>query len=427
MLELSGHSSLADLLQRRCLQAEDFFASMASPVIPPVEPIVVIVGSSRGGTSLLFDLLRSTGAFRAITGEHTPLYKTYGVLPIEPGHEGDAAVMRDANNTGFIEALWRHSQPLPRKRSREVDISRISVLLERQWGGLGHPAELWHRVAAKIANGSEPNVSESEILLNLSSVPGLDVRYYDTTVQTTSNRRMVPKPAGPPVPGCPAVESPPFVVPSPADGLRYLQESATRPLLLKASVDAHRLAWMADQLGDIKVVHLVRNPAASVNGLMDGWLSHGFFSYLLQQPNQLSIEGYSATDWGRDWWKFDLPPDWQNHRSQRLPKVCAWQWASAHRSILASIDELGLSYCRVKAEDIMFGDSRTHTIREVMAFCGIEAHAPVEPRVVMSTALPAAHRWHARGAEISDAVLQPQILEVAERLGYGRSMRDAWI
>ena len=396
---------------------------MCGPVRNPAAPTVVIVGSSRGGTSLLFDLLASTGGFRALPGEHTPLYRTFGALPLDsPAADGDAVINADADEQGLADAMARHSQAIPEDPSRSWDVLRVAVLLERQWGVLGYPASRWRGVAERISRLPGGRGAERQVLQILESVPGVDIRYYDAQPEAHLSAAGVAD--GPPAPASPPIESPPFVVPLPAG--RQAGDASPRPLLLKASVDAYRLRWLTSMLGDIRVIHLVRNPAASVNGLIGGWLSSGYFSYLLPEDDSLAMPGYTHRPWMRSWWNFDLPPGWRSLKNAALEDVCAAQWKLAHTAILTDLADTGLPHLRLRAEDLMNAETRAAVIGRVMGFCGVPNYRSPVPRVVMATVPPRAYRWHDCKALVEKSVYTDSVLDVAEQLGYGRSATSEW-
>ena len=148
-----------------------------------------------------------------------------------------------------------------------------------------------------------------------------------------------------------------------------------RPLLLKASMDAYRIPFLRRLFPDarLRLIHLTRNPAAAVNGMMDGWLHHGFFSHNLADRVVLDIEGYSGW-WVRSWWNFDLPPGWRRVVAQPLAGVCAAQWASAHTAIMAGL-RADPEVARVRAEDVLDARRRCRTIMQVLEFCGVRRRA----------------------------------------------------
>ncbi len=183
--------------------------------------------------------------------------------------------------------------------------------------------------------------------------PGIDPLYYDWTL--TSLRRYWsgwPLPLGPP--GDVLVEMPPFLLTWPRRCVTIRQVSQL-PLLLKTSSDAYRLDFIRRLFprSMLRIVHLVRNPAACVNGLIDGWLHRGFFAVRVADP-ELAIAGYSNRYplWGRSWWKFDLPPGWRQMTDRSLPEICAFQWASAHEAIRDHLARTDADHFQVRFEDL---------------------------------------------------------------------------
>ena len=87
------------------------------------------------------------------------------------------------------------------------------------------------------------------------------------------------------------------------------------------------------------MLHLIRDPVASVTGLMSGWLHHGFHKHRLPD-GALAIERYTLPDrpWTTAWWKFDLPPGWDRYTHRSLEEVCAFQWISANEHILRWVE-----------------------------------------------------------------------------------------
>ena len=90
---------------------------------------------------------------------------------------------------------------------------------------------------------------------------------------------------------------------------------------------------------EITVLHLIRDPVASVTGLMSGWLHHGFHKHRLPD-GALAIERYTRRErpWTAAWWKFDLPPQWGGFTRRPLEEVCAFQWISANEHILRWVE-----------------------------------------------------------------------------------------
>jgi hypothetical protein len=406
-----------------------------------VRRVVVIASSSRGGSSLLFSLLRSTGGFTCLQGEHAHLYKLYGLSGALSRGTDDGDVPADGDLRGFAHALVAEASvaedgalPDPADFPRQA-----AARLVGQWPDLAPHAFDVLDVTVDALAAHDPRRSgrpfDADAYL-LDVLRGLQERgmrveagYYDLAGGARSREGA---PAGPPTGVQPVVEEPPFVVPRPArpagpDDLR------DRPLLLKAPVDAYRLPWLAELFpaADVRVVHLVRNPAAAVNGLVDGWLDRGFYSYDVSPWARLAIGGYSHLPWGAAWWNFDLPPGWREAAGLPLADVCALQWRSAHAEILAGLAATGLPALRLHAEDLMrAGPGRDRAVAEAARFAGVDAglaRAAAEPPPVMATAPPRPGRWRDRSADLSAVLADAAVRELAERLGYGRGPDARWI
>jgi hypothetical protein len=92
--------------------------------------------------------------------------------------------------------------------------------------------------------------------------------------------------------------------------------------------------WMVKRMfpdAHFKFVVLNRNPARAISGLVDGWLSNGFYSHNLAHVAPLKIKGYTRDDrpWTAKWWNFDLPPGWAGARISPIEEVCGLQWLRA--------------------------------------------------------------------------------------------------
>lgn len=192
------------------------------------------------------------------------------------------------------------------------------------------------------------------------------------------------------------VEEPPFVsIPS---CVVYEPEiHGPKVLLFKTPQNAYRIG-LFEQLypnAEIKYIHLTRGAAQTINGLIDGWeCNYGFFAHDLHDITDLAIGGYSERyTYGDRWWKFDLPPGWTAYRDKPLEEVCAFQWLSAHDCVLKS----AVKPLRVKFEEL-FGPNRYALFEEIRKFIGLTASFNVTAplRNVMSTEPPSPFRWHKR-------------------------------
>src|SRR5207302_3293878 len=112
-------------------------------------------------------------------------------------------------------------------------------------------------------------------------------------------------------------------------------------------------------------------PAATINGLYDGWRSRWFHSHQMAEP--LRIRGYTDEfPASARWWKFDLPPGWQEYADADLLEVCAFQWRSAHEAILAETASGDVDHIQIRFEEILSGPQRRiDTLRRLGAWLGI--------------------------------------------------------
>lgn len=399
----------------------------------------MIASSSRGGSSFLFSLLRRTGHFVSLPGEHAHLYKLYGLTrPVDViAHDGDVDLTGDLD--GFAADLFSGCSRRDfdgAANPTEFEPTLLAALAQ-QWPFIADRVEEVRPTVkrlVKVASGRVPFDHDGLLLtvvmaLRKGGYP-IDPWYYDmSAVRIVERFPSLIRPHGPPNVTT-LVEEPPFVVPRPSVSTGP-SDVNRRPLLLKASIDAYRLDVIRTLFpaADVRVVHLLRNPAAAVNGLMDGWLDRGFYSHNVTARQTLAITGYSHLPWGRSWWNFDLPPGWRAVADRPLIEVCATQWRSAHESILDSLGRTGLPTIRVRAEDLFLRDRRQAALRRVMRFAGVpdSASGSLDLPPVMATALPRPARWRARYRLLRAAVAAPEICALSDALGYGSRPDEGWV
>ncbi len=241
-----------------------------------------------------------------------------------------------------------------------------------------------------------------------SNHPEINPYYYDLDVASYEREKHLLgcKPfLGPPDPYY-CLEEPPFIVIRPRMSPTN-NDIREKPLLLKASVDVYRMPLLRTLFpnAEFKIIHLIRNPAASINGLYDGWLDRGFYSYnLANYDHRLAIPGYSDRySWGQYWWNFDLPPKWEELANIPLEYVCGFQWLSSHKAII--------------------NNRRCETMDLILRFIGIDMDAGLQSiiqqlPVVMPTKPPTINRWLARKEVLLPVLAQTPMKEMLHELGY---------
>jgi hypothetical protein len=210
-------------------------------------------------------------------------------------------------------------------------------------------------------------------------------------------------------------------------------ELETQPLVIATPRNSYRLDLLGELFpnANVRVLHLIRNPTASVNGLIDGWLHAGFHNTTVDQ--ELDIAGYSdRVPGGRRWWKFDVPPDWRSVTHATLPEACALQWCSQHEAVLEHVELVGCDYLRIRYEDLVGPpDARKVAADRLARWLGVSA-GPLIAAVVggltpkMATATPRPRRWASGPNDLAPALSQPRVWDVTARLGYEPDER-LWI
>ena len=272
--------------------------------------------------------------------------------------------------------------------------------------------------------------------------PEINPFYYDISTDKVALRfPFIEIPTAPPNEWF-NVEEPPFVLQHPRRKTAP-QDLAEKTLLLKSTVDCYRMNLIERILpnAEIRIIHLTRNPAATTNGIYDGWLHRGFFSHNMQPcfsnssiVKELCIKGYSDLyPHGSSWWNFDLPEGWQEYVGRDLIEVCAFQWYSANAEIVDYLAGTKHPSCTVRFEEMVKNsESRHQVFQRMLDFMGISLESMSclnldDLPVVQSTLPPQLYRWKKRRDLISKLLHDPKIVEMSNRLGYQPSQFEEWL
>lgn len=412
-----------------------------------VRDLVLLASSSRGGSSMLAELLRYSPDLIHLQAEVNPMLRLAGLsFPISGDSDHltaahlkelspvlradlEADIAHDAGSITdmsddyqfVLTAIWRLLIQWPTLEFDIPDLLDIGFrVLERVRRGLG-----WE--PRHIVDASAFLISLLKDLRALGA--DVDQRFYDLPDSSVSRSGQIHRPGGPPCKYI--IEEPPFVVPRPWRRARDV-DVTSKTLVIKTPSNVYRMGFLRTLFPNarIRILHLTRNPAAALNGLFDGWNSHAFHSHRMSEP--LAIAGYGAgLAEERVWWKFDLPPGWRDVAGLPLLNVCAFQWRSCHEAILSDSAGLGRDYLRVRFEDLTQNSAvRTAELSRIAAWLGIPfggafartARTGVAP--VAATMPPSAGRWRRRREEIMTAI-DREVTAIADELGYGTS--DDWI
>lgn len=424
-----------------------------------VRRVVIINSASRSGSSLLYALLGKLPQLISLTGEAAPFYKLNSLIDGFNPHASDRipaellARVIDFHGLSldFLADLFRAETE---NTTALIDADRyIDDLLLRfslQWTDLEldeknlrsciETAFMEYAATHPRFDTEEFHLCLLEHLCRLS--PRINPFYYDIGTDKVALRfPFIDIPSGPPTESF-TLEEPPFIL-LPPRRKPTAEDLGDKTILLKSTVDCYRMN-LVERLfpgAEIRIIHLVRNPAATINGLYDGWHHRGFFSHNLAAriggeaaSVPLRIRGYSDRyPFGGNWWNFDLPPGWENFADRDLLDVCAYQWHSANAEILSNLADTRHKACTVHFEDIIrSADSRRAEFERMLSFMEVPSAEISMLRlnampVVQSTLPPQLYRWKKRGELIFRVLAIPQIREMAAAFGYRDDNREGWL
>jgi hypothetical protein len=410
-----------------------------------VRRLVVIGSSSRGGSTIFAELLRQTDGLLHLRAEINPFLRLTDLcFPASGTSDRLVAAQAAPARVRLGELLFYETgHPVAGFRDAEglwsfaVD---LACRLTLQWPRSSfEPSTLLPAIEATLARlarqlGWRPDELRDVQLFHAAflaelrrTYPEIDPWLYDIAPDLLE-RYCGPRPPQPLLPEL-LIEEPPFVALGPwsyptADDLER------RPLVIKTPSNAYRLDFFQQLFhrSQISLVHLVRNVAASVNGLYDAWRSAAFFSHRLS--TDLRIGSYSECfPWGSRWWKLDLPPGWERWTARPLHEVCAFQWRSAHESLLAWREDpapaSAASHLALRFEEMMGApQERRDAFDRLSAFLGLSLEDSVKAALddrlppLMATSRPRQRRWFERAALLQDVLQDPANIAVMERLGY---------
>jgi hypothetical protein len=427
---------VARLAERRGPRVADFCAR--------ARDVVVVASSSRGGSSVFSETLRASPDLLHLQAELNPLLTLAGLHPLDTGGLDDAI----APGTPFDHATLDRELALDagRRSLGPVDLRRWSTdltwRLTVQWPGVPWSADrvgqwleaAWREVLGNrspddgLPEGALQAIHLAIIRHARTEAPEVHPRMWDLDAPRVD--AAFPELSAPLPPREAVVEEPPFVPVGPWE--RATAAELDKPFIIKTPSNAYRLAFLRSLFPNarFRVLHLTRNPAAAINGLVDGWRYHGFHAHPVEPP--LQTAGYAdVRPQDARFFKYDLFPGWREVVDRPLVCVAAHQWAAAHRATLQFLDTHS-DFLRVRFEDIVGApEVRRATFRRVTDWLGVDTHPALQQVIetplppVMATARPRARRWFARADALVPALSLPVVQEVAGPLGY--TDPDTWV
>lgn len=372
-----------------------------------VKKVAVIVSPSRSGSTLLKTVLSKHPDIITLDGEEEPYYKLAGNgYPFD-----DSDGFKELRNKEMIlEYMLNEAGLHSEERMSIIDIMhnwlyRLPLQFPSGVSGELPMSEMVDRVEEAYSGYSVDQYTERSIMFLKRFMSSYEAGLYDDSPdkQAFFNKRKF--------------EEPPFIIPrNKRSALPGDFENKT--LLLKTPQNAYRLDIFKELFpnADIKFIHLTRGFAQTVNGLMDGWLDdRGFFAHDVSMTGvDLNIDGYSdVAPFGKQWWKFDMPPNWLEFINKPLDEVCLNQWLSANQHILDS----DLDTLRVKFE--IFMESKESVADVILNYLGISTGLSIDelPKV-MTTDKPRAYRWRKRSEVIKKLATRADVINMMNKLNY---------
>lgn len=406
-----------------------------------VRQVVVIASASRSGSSLVAEWLRRQTGLLHLKGEPNPFFRSIqnGLAPFEPGRSDADFPSADAQAqiadaiAGTAGAYPPATAPVCPEALAVDIVERLNLQWPDEQFRHADVVDALNRIMAEAGWQLYGHIDEAELTVRLIGLLGerhrrLSLDCYDLP-QRLGSAPTRPDPAVPP----PAsVEETPFI-PLGAWVRASPRALESCMLVLKSPSLSYKLGCMGSLFPNarIRVLHLTRNPAAAVNGLIDGWLHRNFFSHKVSID--LHIRSYSETApaWASRWWKFDLPPHWEHYVGAPLAEVNAFQWRSANEHILTASANCGWERRQVRLEDFLGpGITGWLTRRDILewlspAMMPTSAQLALRCPPIMATQTPSPGRWRRRARPILEALDAGGCAELADELDYGDG-HESW-
>ena len=402
-----------------------------------LKEVILVASSSRGGSSVFTEYLRHSNALLHMRGEFNPWLNQCGLVYPHSGTGSDA--LYEEQLEGKSAALWAwlgaEIGNMSNSNAAWTTFPRhLQRRLQLQWPeqplaysqiekAVTAVLETWPQFKTQI--GLSPERFHLALMRQLQRMGLEHIRphWYDIAAESLSEWGWDPEALG----GIPSlIEEPPLVLITPWQR-PSLEDLKTKPLVIKTPSNAYRLEFLRAFFSNqrVRIIHLKREPAAAINGLYDGWrYPRGFHAHRIPscQPQACEAMGPHPME---GIWKYDLPPGWEALQQSLLVEICAFQWLSAHRSILDSDvgdgERLSLWF-----ESLLGPNSRSE-INRLIDWLGIEPDAHLRNQVledlppIMATQRPRRSRWFSRAALIQPQLNRDEIQEIWRRLKDGET------
>lgn len=422
-----------------------------------VRRVAIINSAPRSGSSLLFAILKKIPGIYSLSGESVPFYKLNGLSSdsFQSDEIPEELLNTIDGNTDFNRDLISDFSIVYDEDSMDDDLLEhytddLVLRFAIQWPQIDFNYERFRKIAKHTFhnNSAQRRFSKEEFYLELvknlrDEYPVINPYYYDIPPYMIKERFPdEPIPSAPPNSTL-MIEEPPFILLSPHIKVNR-NDLSEKILLLKTPINCYRMDYIKKVFSnaDISIIYLTRNPAASINGLYEGWLYRGYFSHNLEtfyeenrlKFKELKITGYSDKhEWGKKWWNYDLPPGWQDYTRKKLEEVCAFQWCSANKAITEYLNNNNINCCRIRYENIVANlISRFNEIERIIEFLGLQQSTIESLKIdklpiVQATELPQQYRWKKRKNIILPLFSSYKLSMMLSQLGYDKNSIEEWV
>lgn len=380
------------VLSDRALLRKTYGTDFRWPSPDDIKKIIVILGSSRSGSSLLYHLLSRHPDLLSLQGEEVTFGRIFGLNEIKTFDDSDICPsLDDVDLPGLAQEILYDSGFSGKNKSR-LPLDRAQRIL-LQWPEIEFDFDFLMQACQEE--------TWTDVLFKLrQNYSRIELSRYDQHLGEAQNELNL------------IVEEPPFIIPQ---AKHYEKRGCT--LLLKSSINAFRPELLQKIFpgADLQFIHLTRHPAASINGLMDGWLSPAFHTHNLAHLTSLSIKGYD----NKDWWKFDLPPGWCDYTEAPLENVCAFQWLESNQAIAKFLKNK--NSCRITYEELTDVEAMKTSLARLALELSLSedfAFDSKRPETIMSVVPPQKDRWKTRSDILMPLIQSTEIKNLAHSLGY---------
>lgn len=392
-----------------------------------VNNVVAILSGPRTGSSFLFRNLIQTGCFISPEGEETPFYKSAGLGLYNGPHFNDQLNSDVSESTlDSVGSLLLANSGLREKKATDIEhfarqiYTRLSFQ-QPEIQAVNSFGKIESFINEKLHLADNSGCDWKEFYLNLidSINSNFSLKLAKSHLEINSTD-LLDK--------LHLIEEPPYIHPTPSQksDLHSLNQF---PLLLKTSTNVYRTDFLRKLFpnAQFRWIILTRNPAASVNGLIEGWLSNGFHSHDVSPEISLNIKGYSdVKKFGHNYWKFDMPPGWKEYTDKDLIDVCSFQWVASHQKIIDFVKSTKDPYMFLKYEALI----KQNDLEKIIHFCGTYLQTENlldREKNVLAVTPPQAGKWKKRESEIRQIfTIHKNIAPLAEQFGYKFEQMDFW-